>query len=320
MLCLWLVMLIVTSCREKDNGCDDCGQLTPPYGVIASATEGQLTFFDLVDLHVIRHAVMPGWATACELLPSGVTLVATDNDVGALSLFYLPEVNRFEQVDIAGTPVDLRVARSSLTAHLLTHNSRYYRISFANIQVDTVETGIEPRRLKMRPGDQWTWIACPGDSTVRIIKEQGFFEESRVRFNGPCTDIEFSPDGALVYCALPSSDQLMILDAADGEFLDSLVMFGSVVDLGISTDGQYLMAVDSTRGDARIYDLFNGNSSDLRCGTSAVRVRYSQASGAFFVVCPLQSMVVRVRPETSPPVVQDTLFVQPIPLCLSFLE
>lgn len=315
-----LVCLMLTSCRDKDNGCEECGQLSPPYGVIASATDGELAFFDLMNLQVIRNASMPGWATACEILPIGGTLIATDNDVGALSLFTLPEVDRFEQVDIAGTPVDLRVAQNSLTAHLLTHNSRYYRISFADFEVDTVETGLDPRRLKLRPGDQWTWIACPGDCTVRAIKEQGFFEDFRIEFNGPCTDIEFSPDGALAYCALPSSDQLMIIDASDGEIVDSLLMFGSVIDLGISDDGRFLMAVDSTRGDARVYDIFGGEFHSLRCGTSASRVRYSETSEAFFVVCPRQNMVVRVDPEASPPVITDSIIVEPIPQCLSFLE
>ncbi len=308
------------SCRDKDNGCDDCGQLSPPYGIIASAVGGELAFFNLVDLRPIRSETLAGWATACEIVPSGGRLVATDNDAGALSVLTIPEMESLEHISIGGTPVDVRVARNSLTAHLLTHNSRYYRISLNSIEVDTVDTGLEPRRLKLRPGDHWAWIACPGDSTVRVIKEQGFFEERRLVFTGPCTDVEFSPNGVLAYCALPGSDQLMVLEAQNGEPVDTFAMPGTVVDLSVSSDGRYVMAVDSNHGVSRVIDVFDGITQDIQCGTSAIRVRYSSAARAFFVVCPRQNMVLRVNPYSTPPAITDTIFVEPIPQCLSFLE
>lgn len=311
---------MLTSCRDKDNGCDDCGQLTPPYGVIASAVGGELAFFDLVDLKPIRYESLTGWATACEVLPAGGKLIATDNDAGALSILTIPDMESLEQISIGGTPIDLRVARNSMSAHLLTHNSRYYRISLDAIEVDTIDVGLEPRRLKMRPGDQWTWITCPGDSTIRVIKEQGFFEDMQIRFPVPCTDVEFSPNGFLAYCALPGTDKLMVLDAENADVLDTLQMFGATIDLGVSSEGRYVMAVDSNRGDARVYDTFSDTHANLRCGTSAIRVRYSSASHAFFVICPLQSMILRVDPWMATPTVTDTLYVDPIPQCMSFLE
>lgn len=282
---------------------------------------GELAFFDLRDLHLIQKESLLGWATACELVPSGNGLLVADNESGALLLYGLSEFGLLTHVSIAGTPTDLRVARSSATGHLITNNSRYYRFPLSTFDPDTMFTGENPRRIRMRPiGDQSAWIACRGDSTVRAIKEQGFFEEMSISFPSPCTDVAFSPDGLLAYCAVPGNDAIYVLDAGTGIFVDSLNFNSTIVDLCMSQQGHYLLAVDSADGDAKLFDLEHGIDESMNFGDSAIRPGFSVSSHAFFVICPAESRVLRLDPFVSPPRVTDTLDVDPIPQCLSFLE
>jgi len=289
--------------------------------LIASAVGGELAFFDLNDLQVIRTEQMTGWATALELVPGGSRFIAADNETGALAVFSLPEADRLEQLSIGGTPIDLRLSRNGLTAHLLTNNSRYFRIATNAVDADTHFTGPSPRRLRLRPHNELdAWITCRGDNSIRVVQQEGFFEVLRIPMPSRCTDIEFSPDGVRGYCALPDLQLLFVLDATTGVQIDSFDISGSIIDLAVSTDGHYLLSADSTDGMSTLLDLVARQSFPVQLGTSAIRPRYSAASAAFFAICPTESYILRLDPYSTPPQVTDTIRVEPIPQCMSFLE
>ncbi|MBK6909845.1 MAG: hypothetical protein IPH10_02765 [bacterium] len=318
----WFALcLFVAGCRDKGDSCEDCSQLARPFLAVASAVGGELAFFNPITGVYLGGGELAGWATACELTQIGDRLIVTDNVVGAMSIYALPDVDRLEQLSIAGTPIDLRVSANSGSAHLITHNGRYYRVSLSTLDTDTNATGFDPRRLRLRPPtDFQTWIACRGDSTIRVVQAQGLQEIRRIELPAYCSDIEFSPDGARAYCALPERDELWVVDAETGAVVDTIAVVGAAIDLAMSLDGRYLMAADSGHGDVGVFDLVAGTTSAIRCGTRAIRPRYSHASEAFFVICPGQSYVLRVDPHTTPPTVTDTLQVEAIPQCMAILE
>jgi len=318
----WFVlMLVLAACREKGDSCEDCGQLSRPLLVVASAVGGELAFFNPVSGEYVGGGDLSGWAAACDLTQVGERLVVTDNVAGAMSIYSMPEVERLEQLSIGGTPIDLRVSANSALAHLITHNGRYFRISLATLIADTNMTGIDARRLRLRPpADLQTWITCRGDSTLRVVQAQGFEEVRSIDLPAHCTDLEFAPDGSRVYAALPGLDVMWVIDSETGVAIDTLPLPGVSIDLAISHDGRFLMAVDSSLGNSRIFDLVNDTVAQLRCGTNAIRPRYSNSTQSFFVICPFQAYVLRVDPYQDPPRVVDTLSVAAIPQCMALLE
>lgn len=310
------------ACRDKCIDCDnDEGQLEPPFGVVASAVGGELTFFDLQTLDILLEERQQGWSTACELLPIGNRFFSADNESGVLSIYQLPDFEQVESLPIGGTPIDLSLDRTLLSVHLITRNGQYYRIPFSSMEADTTETGQFPRRIRFRPpSDHHAWIPCSGDSAVHIIEMQGFYESASIKFPAVCTDVCFSSNGEFAFCAVPGASRLFKLNAATHEFVDTLSLFTGTTDLAISDDGRYMAAVDSAFGNVRIWDHLSGGSATLRCGTQAIRVRYSATRGRFFVICPQEAWLLCIDPGTSPPQVTDTMFVASIPQCISFSE
>ncbi|MBK6767152.1 MAG: WD40 repeat domain-containing protein [bacterium] len=316
-----LIGLLVVACRDKCTDCDEPGRFEPPYAVVASAVGGELAFFDLRDLSVVADGYQQGWATACELQSIANRLITIDSESGGLAIYELPEIEAVDNTIIAGTPIDLKLDHAQLSAHVITRSGVYYRIPFSTMVGDTTDTGSLPRRLAFRPpADHESWIACVGDNSVRVVRMQGFFESRRIDFNGACTDVCFSPGGDSVFCAVPDEDRIYVLHSEDGIALDTLTVASTVVDLAISRDGRYLAAADSVSGNVRIWDLLAGREGSLRCGTSAVRIRYSNVRHAFLVVCPEQNWVMAVNPVLDSLAVTDTLVVAASPQCISLRE
>lgn len=288
---------------------------------MGSAIHGELAFFDLRDLHLIRTEVLDGWATACGLVPTGNGLFVADNESGTLQYIQLNAYELQRTVSIAGTPVDLAVSHNTTAVHLITNNSRYYRFPYTLSEPDTVFVGDNPRRIRLQPQiEQFAWIVCRGEGTVRVIRESGLEEVRSISFPSPCTDVTFSPDGVRAYCAVPNERKIYVVDTQNGAFTDSLAGIGGVIDLCMSDQGHHLIAADSVSGNTKLFDLERHTDELLNCGSSAIRPAYSVSSHAFFVICPVDSFVVRVDPFSVPAKVTDTLRVEPFPQCISFLE
>lgn len=313
--------ILASGCRDKCNDCDTSGQLEPPYGVVISAVGGEVAFFDLETLEFVLVDKQQGWATACELLPVGSRLVTTDNEAGGIAVYQVPTLEKLQSIALSGTPIDVKLDHAYLSAHVITNNGLYFRVPFSTLIADTADTGPSPRTLRFRPpSDQEAWIPCTGDRTVRVINMLGLQETARLSFAEACTDVCFSTDGSVAYCAVPGSGKLYKFSSHDYEILDSLSLVSGVVDLAISADGRYIAAADSINGIVRVYDLSNNEHSTIRCGTEARRVRYSSSRSSFFVICPQESWVLRIDPTAFPAEVRDTLVVERIPQCMSFLE
>lgn len=316
----WLLIgLLILACRDKDDR--DSRRFEPPYGVIASASGGELAFFDLDNLEFIAQEQQVGWATACEFQPINDRLVTIDSEAGGFAVYEMPDVEQVQHLTVSGTPIDLKLDRNQLSAHVITRNGLYFRIAFSNLQADTVDTGPNPRRIALRPlNDFEAWIPCMGDSSIRVIEQQGFYEALRIALPTACTDICFTPSGNAAYCALPGANRIYLIDAEDGTFIDTLSFNATTVDLAISPEGRYLAAADSNSGNVRIWDLTTNAVGTVRCGTGAIRVRYSSTQESFFAICVEESWVLCIDPSTNPPVVTDTLPVVTQPRCMSFLE
>lgn len=317
----WLLIgLLIIACRDKDDD-SDSRRFDPPYGVIASAVGGELAFFDLDNLEFITLEGQEGWATACELQSINGRLVTIDSEAGGFAVYELPEVAQVQHLGISGTPIDLKLDRSQLSAHVITRNGLYFRIAFSNLQADTIDTGPQPRRIALQPPNDFVaWIPSLGDSSIHVYQMQGFFEHFRIDLPAPCTDVCFKSDGSAAFCALPGLDNIYLLDAGDGRFIDSLSFNSTTVDLAMSHDGRYLAAADSNSGDVKIWDLTANTSGLIRCGSGAMRVRYSSTQYSFFVICTEESWVLNIDPTTNPPTVSDTLIVTSSPRCMSFRE
>ncbi|MCB9366616.1 MAG: hypothetical protein H6506_00550 [Calditrichaeota bacterium] len=286
-----------------------------------SAVGGEVALFDLSTLEIRSEERQQGWATACELLSTESRLVTTDNESGGMAVYQIPSLERVESMSLSGTPVDLRLDRYSLSAHVITRNGLYFRIPFSSLLPDTLDTGPSPRRIRFRPpSDLEAWITCPGDMTVRVIDMQGPHESGSISFAAACTDVCFTPDGGWAYCAVPGTQRLYKVAAGSHTITDSLLLQDGSVDLAICDAGRYVAAADSVTGRLRVFDLQHGASSEIFCGTEARRVRYSVSRSSFFVLCPQESWVLRVDPSVIPLTVQDTLRVASSPQCMAFLE
>lgn len=314
-------ILLIAGCRDKCADCDDTGRFEPPYLVVASAIGGELAFFDLRDLSLIAEGHQEGWATACELQSIASRLITIDSEAGGLAVYELPEIEQVDNTIIAGTPVDLKLDFAQLSAHVITRAGVYYRIPFSTMIGDTTDTGSLPRRITFRPpNDYEAWIPCVGDNSIRVIRMQGLHETRRIQFNGAPTDVCFSPGGGSAFCAVPEEGRVYMLNAESGEISDTLQFASTIVDLAISNDGRYLAAADSVSGNVRIWDLPDSRYGSLRCGSGAMRLRYSAVRHAFFAVCTAEDWILAINPVLDSLAVTDTLFVSASPQCISISE
>ena len=209
--------------------------------------------------------------------------------------------------------MDLQINASGAYAYVITQNSNFWVYSISSGQADTLEIGNTPRRVAIRPpyGVQ-AWIACAGDSTVRVVELQNLHSTDTLQFNLRPSAVAFSPDGNRAYVALAGTPGIiMVIDATTFEVINELQAGTGPFELAMSNDGRHLAAADSAGGRTRIWNLDSEHHWNIPTGGIAGRVRFSPGTNSFFVCSNELNEVLKIDLSSGIPTVTDTITIAP---------
>lgn len=284
-------------------------------GIAFSNPNEKMTFFDLDDCEVSGTHVLASWSVSCaHINVQGDRMVVIDDNHARIGVFNLPNLTEVAASSLGGVPMDMQLTTSGSHAYVVTQNATLWQYSVAAHELDTLDTGVAPRRLTLRPPhDLQLWVACQGSHAV-IIYDLGVFQPlDTLEFSTEPTAIAFRPDGVYAYIARRGSPGLVEIVDADARAVVGFMDAGSgPFDLAMSDNGQVLAASDSALGRVRLWNLSESQQSDINVGSSPGRIRYAANERAFYVCGRQQGHVYRISVAQDTPVLTDTVRADPV--------
>lgn len=307
-----LAVGFLLSCHMKDDGVNpDPDVLTPPLGVVFSTAQKGVTFFSLSTGEIVRSDEIDGWVTAADVNLAGSWLYTGDAYANEVNSYRLPHFALNTSVRIGGSPRDLYTNTASNLVYIITRNALFWRHLVSEQNYDSLEVGLEPRRMAIRPPDEaQAWVACEGDRSVHILDLFQSRELDTLTFSTRPTDVVFSPGGDRAYVALRNPGQVIVLNAMDFVVTDTLDAGTGPFDLDVSYSGQFLAASDSLTGHVRVWDLNHQTHEDIYVGGSPARVRFRSACNTFYVMSLAENRIIRVDVTESGPMVMDSISIE----------
>ena len=302
-------LALLAGCSGKDS----VEGMNEGYGLTFSIPGGQLTFFQMSDGHLIRTDAMGEWTVArAAINVQGSYLIVADGSRSRIGVISLPELTELTSVPLGGVPTDLQISATGDRAYVITQNSNFWVYAVASGHADTLEIGDAPRRLTLRPTSVQVWIACAGDSTVRVVELQGPRTLDTLRFGYQPTAVAFSPDGGRAYVALAGTPgAIIVLNASTYEVEEELAAGSGPFELAVSSDGHFLAAADSVGHRTRVWNLDSYEYWNIEVGGMAGRIRFSREAHAFFVCSNQLNEVLKIDISTGVPVLTDTISIVP---------
>ena len=311
----YLCLLLLAGCHSKSTiESHPDGLITSPVGIVFSIPNSEVTFFDLDNCDSVGAIDLGSWSVISgSINVQGSRLVVADDNSARIGVFSLPYFTEIASASIGGVPMDAQLNHSGSLVFIITNNSNFWIYSVGGNQFDTLETGVWPRRLTLRPPDDvQAWVACPGDLAVYVYDLGVFQPLDTMYFDLMPTAIAFRSDGAFAYVALAGDPgTIVIFDATTRGPIGYMEAGSGPFELAMSFDGTKLAASDSTLGQVRIWDLARTEQWDLNVGGSPGRIRYSVNQNAFYVTSRQQSRVHRIDVTGGVPTISHSLTVPP---------
>ncbi len=314
-LLVTIVAALLTNCHSKNTTGTSPDSLAPPIGIAFSNPGEEMTFFDLDDCEVTGTQVLSSWAVSCAQINfQGDRMVVIDDNHARIGVFSLPDLSEATSVALGGVPMDLQLTTSGSLAYVVTQNSVLWQYAISAHNLDTLDTGVAPRRLALRPPNGLQlWVACQGSYAVFVYDLSVFQPLDTLEFVTEPTAVAFRPDGLFAYVARRGSPgEVEIVDAASRTVVGFMDAGSGPFDLAMSDNGQILAASDSARGRVRIWNLTNSQQWDINVGSSPGRIRYAANEQAFYVCGRQQGHVYRISATGEAPVLTDTVRTAPI--------
>ena len=308
---LLAALCMFSGCHEKDpSGPTSSDFPLPPLGMIFSIPTGELTFFRAENLEALGSFDLSDWAVTCAVVnQQGDRLLVIDDDSPRIGVFQLPGLTLLAATPIGGFPVDLQVAPSGMHAYVLTRNSNFWIYSINGQQLDTLETGVEPRRFALRPPHTTEgWVACAGSMAIFVYDLATFQPSDTIPVDAQPTAVTFSPNGDFAYVALRgTTGVIQIFDATNRTSIGFMDAGDGPFDLAMSNSGRYLAASDSVRANVRIWDIEQAQHWDVAVGGAPARLRYSEQQRSFYVCSRAVNRVYRIDVAGDVPFVAETI-------------
>jgi hypothetical protein len=307
--------LLIVSCREKEN-CVNCEEnLEPPLGIAFSVPQGDVSFFRMRPMEVVRTAQLSGWAVvASEVSTNAQWLAVADGAADRVALLKLPELRELSGAVVGGAPLDVDVDVTGELIYALTSNGAFWRYSVGSGTFDTLEVRLQPRRFALRPtDDREAWVVCGGNNTVHVVDLGQFSQSDTLTLQWPPTDIEFSRDGLRAYIALRGdSGYVAVFDASSRRMIGQHACGLGTLELAVSDDERLVAASDSATGLLNIWETASGRQWQVPVGRCALRTRFAHGSHACYVMSLDQTRLLRVEIGENGPGPSDTLSVLPM--------
>ncbi len=314
-LSLITVAALLANCHSKGPTGSSLDSLAPPIGIAFSNPNEQMTFFDLNDCEVTGTHVLASWSVSCAQINfQGDRMVVIDDNHARIGVFSLPDLTEVAASSLGGVPIDMQLTTSGSHAYVVTQNATLWQYSVAAHEFDTLDTGVAPRRLALRPPSSLElWVACEGSRAVIVYDLSIFQPLDTLEFATEPTAIAFRPDGVYAYVARRGSPGLVeILDAASRTVTGFMEAGSGPFDLAMNENGQILAASDSLLGRVRLWNLAESQQWDIDVGSSPGRIRYAASERAFYVCGRQQGHVYRISVAEDTPVLTDTVRTEPV--------
>lgn len=280
-------VLLLGSCRDKDDrpGSD---VLAPPLGVVFSIPSGDVSFFDLESHEVVHRVSMETWIiVACEFHPTmNWMLAVAEAQSSRVALWSLPSLAVLGSSPVGGAPMDVASDMNANILYSVTRNGAFWMATLSSGRLDTMEVRLYPRRMTMRPpGQNEAWVVCPGDCTLHVIRVREALRRDSVKFDYPPSDIAFSPDGVRAFIAFEGMDGgLREFDATTLALIQQHELGHGPYDMTMSRNGHHLAVADSSDARLFVFDFPGGERRSAVLDSGAVRVRYAESTGAWYVL------------------------------------
>ena len=306
-----LIALLFTSCNSKSpTRSNPEGLISPPIGIAFSIPGSEMTFFDLDECDTVQTQAMNQWAVVSAAINfQGSRLILADDNTTRIGVFSLPEFTQISITAIGGVPIDMQLSVTGSHAYIITANANFWIFSVSAQRFDTLETGLNPRRLTLRPpSSNQAWVACAGNSALYIYNLSNFQPLDTLYFAQIPTSVAFKPDGAYAYVALQGNPGIVeAFDANTREHIGFMEAGAGPFDLAMSSDGEWLAATDSLLHRVRFWGLSHLQQWDVGIGASPDRIRYSSNEHAFFVGCSQRSHIYRIDTSEEGPILSDSV-------------
>lgn len=280
-------LFLLGSCRDKDDrqGSD---VLAPPLGIVFSIPSGDVSFFDLESHEVVRRVSMETWIiVASEFHPTMHWILAVaEAQSSRVAIWSLPTLAVLGSAPVGGAPMDIACDINANVLFAVTRNGAFWMATLSSGRLDTMEVQVYPRRMTMRPPAQnEAWVACPGDCTLHVIHVREALRRDSLKFDSPPSDVAFSPDGVRAFIAFEgASGGLREFDATSLAPINQRELGHGPYDMDMSRNGRYLAVADSADAQLFVFDFSNGDCRSAAVDSGAVKVRYAEATGAWYVL------------------------------------
>ncbi|MDD5087381.1 MAG: hypothetical protein PHI18_01105 [bacterium] len=286
----WLIgcavfALVLGSCRDKE-GNHDPDSLVPPLGAAFCIPSGDVSFFALQSREVVHQIPMENWTiAAAEFHPHVHSILAVaDAQNNRVALWSLPVLGVLGSASVGGSPADVACDPSGTVLYSLTRNGAFWIATLSTGRLDTIEVQVFPRRMAMRPPGNEAWVVCPGDCTLHVIDVRHVVKRDSLKFDRRPSDVVFTPDGIRALIAFEGDDGgLCELDATTFAPVRERALGHGPYDMAMSWNGRYLGIADSLDARLFVFDLFNDGCSSAAVDSGAVRVRYAETTGHWYV-------------------------------------
>jgi PQQ-dependent catabolism-associated beta-propeller protein len=231
---------------------------------VACGDGDSIDFIDVAKLAVVDRMGVAGPETF-DLSPDGKVMYVSNEDDALMTAFDLASKKEIGSVSVGPEPEGVLATPDGKTVYVASEvASMVHVVDAKRLRLrDNVIVDSRPRRLALTPDGKHLWVSSEIGGTVSVIDTATDKVTARIVFEPEGfraeditpVGIEMTEDGATAFVALGGANHVAVVDVADLEVADYILVGKRPWNLELTADDKTLYVVNGQSDDVSVIDV-----------------------------------------------------------------